>query len=63
MICGHCGDELTKMPVLETTKIIALISALAFMTPLVLMVFSIVQEQSPAQPNEVIGLKVKKIDL
>ena len=47
MICGHCGDESVKIPTIRTAQIVGLISALAFMSPLFLMFFSLIEEHKP----------------
>ncbi len=40
MICGHCGEELVKVPYIRPTQIIALVAATAFIAPIIAMIFA-----------------------
>ena len=42
LICGQCGDPLIKKPLINIRRIIGVVSALAFFTPLLIMIFFIV---------------------
>tara|TARA_B100000700_G_C14815360_1_gene747227 strand:+ start:193 stop:498 length:306 start_codon:yes stop_codon:yes gene_type:complete len=39
LICGQCGDPLLRKPFVKTTQIFALIAAIAFTAPFILLVF------------------------
>tara|TARA_Y100001968_G_scaffold169355_1_gene155080 strand:+ start:72 stop:323 length:252 start_codon:yes stop_codon:yes gene_type:complete len=56
MICGHCGDELLKIPFIRPVQIFGLISLIAFASPLILMFTSIIQIEIKKQlsPSELI---------
>ena len=51
MVCGQCGDPLTKIPFIKPTQIFALIAAFSFTTPLIVMIFTFVQNQNKTQPK------------
>ena len=36
MICAHCGDILLKKPILNVRRFFGFVSALAFLTPLLI---------------------------
>ena len=44
LICGLCGDQLVKKPLLNSRRIIALLAALAFLIPLILMIIYAVND-------------------
>ncbi len=50
--CGHCGDKAIKVPLIRTSQLVALISVIAFLTPLFLMVFSLIKEEKKLVPQE-----------
>ena len=43
MVCGHCGDELTKAPLIRITQVIGFVGASAFLLPLLLMIVLLIQ--------------------
>jgi len=49
MVCGQCGDELHKIPFIKTTQIFSLIAVIAFISPLILMVFSLIDDLNRPQ--------------
>ena len=51
LVCGQCGDPLIKRSLIKPIQIFAIISALAFTTPLIMMVFSFIKH------HEVVPLK------
>ena len=51
MVCGQCGDRLIKVPFIKPTQIFALVAASAFITPLIVMIFTFVQDQNKIQPK------------
>ena len=44
LICGQCGDPLTRKPLINLRQICGLMSILAFLVPLVLMVVFAVED-------------------
>ncbi len=44
IICGQCGEPLSKKPLITLTQIFALITVTSFITPLILMIFSYIKE-------------------
>ena len=52
MICGQCGDPLVKIPLIKPTQIFALLAASAFIIPLGLMVFDLLQDLKIQQPRQ-----------
>jgi len=51
MICGQCGDSLTKLPLIKATQVFAFIVASAFIAPLILMLFAFVYDSYRSQPK------------
>ncbi len=51
MICGSCGDPLVKVPLIRPIQVFALIAALAFLTPLIVMLLALLQEQKTPESN------------
>ncbi len=43
MICGNCGDNLVKIPLIKPTKILGLLALFAFSAPLLISLISIFQ--------------------
>ena len=63
LICGLCGDPLVKKPLQISRRIIGIVSALAFLTPLLLMViFLITNFTKEKNPNNSESLALSKID-
>ncbi len=42
LICGQCGDPLIKKPLLNIRRMVGVVSASVFFTPLLIMIFFIV---------------------
>ncbi len=51
MICAKCGEPLVKIPLLKITQIFALVSAIAFITPFVFMIFSSLRDLNREKTN------------
>ncbi len=52
MRCGNCGEPLLKIPVFRTTQALALLTAIAFVSPLVIMVLSFIDNQKSTIPKK-----------
>ena len=52
MICGLCGDPLIKKPLINSIQIVGLVAVSAFLTPLLIMVFFVVNDFSNKKPPE-----------
>ena len=50
MVCGQCGDPLTKVPFIKPTQIFALIVSIAFTAQLLAMLISFNQNRPKAKP-------------
>ena len=46
LICGQCGDPLLKKPLLNSRRIIGVVAAFAFLTPLLIMIIFVIKEFS-----------------
>ena len=46
LICGHCGDPLLKKPLINSRQIIGLVAALAFLTPLLIMINFVIKDST-----------------
>ena len=44
LICGLCGDPLIKKPLLNSRRIIGVLSASAFLAPLLIMIIFVIKE-------------------
>ena len=51
MVCGQCGEQLVKVPLIKTTQIFAVVAAAGFIAPLILMIFSLFQAQNASHPE------------
>jgi len=51
MVCGHCGEPLVPIPLIKLTQIFALIAATAFISPLLIMVLILLQDQKYPEPK------------
>ena len=51
LICGQCGDPLVKKPLVNSRQIFGLIAALAFLTPLLIMIVFVIQDFSKEKPR------------
>ena len=49
-ICGHCGDPLIKKPLINARKFIGLFSVSAFLAPLLIVTFFVVQDFTKETP-------------
>ena len=59
LICGHCGDPLIKITLLNSRRIIGLLASLAFLAPLLFMFIYVVEDfNKEKRPNnyELLGL-------
>ncbi len=43
-ICGLCGDPLIKVPAIKPTQIFAFLAASAFIAPLIMSIFGLIQD-------------------
>tara|TARA_Y100001968_G_scaffold281399_1_gene278630 strand:- start:52 stop:306 length:255 start_codon:yes stop_codon:yes gene_type:complete len=43
-ICGQCGDPLMKKPLINLRQIFGLLAVMAFLSPLIIMTFFVVQD-------------------
>ena len=53
MVCGQCGDELVKTPLIRPIQIIGIIAASAFLSPLLLMIGNVIQIESLKSPQSI----------
>ena len=44
LICGHCGDNLLKVPLFNLKKFLALIATTALISPLIIMFYWTIEE-------------------
>ncbi len=44
LICGQCGDPLIKKPLLNSKRIIGVVAAFAFLTPLLVMIIFVIKD-------------------
>tara|TARA_Y100001968_G_scaffold161662_1_gene147860 strand:- start:1423 stop:1683 length:261 start_codon:yes stop_codon:yes gene_type:complete len=60
LICGQCGDPLIKKPLINFKKIIGFVATLAFLTPLIIMIFFVVKDfdddKTPNNPHSIVLL-------
>ena len=52
MVCGHCGDPLLKVQLIDVKQVFALFVACAFAIPSILLVFSVFQDSSSLEKND-----------
>ena len=45
LICGQCGDPLTKVPLVKPIQIFSILLAFAFITPLIMLVSTVLKNQ------------------
>ena len=50
LICGQCGDPLMKKPLINTRQIFGLVAALAFLSPLFIMIVLTVNDFNQKKP-------------
>jgi len=63
LICGHCGDPLVKKPLLNSSRIIGVVAASAFLAPLLIMIIFVIKEFSKEKlPNNSESLVLLTID-
>ena len=62
LICGLCGDDLVKKPLIKINKIIAIIAALSFLLPLFYTFIFLIKKQikSPNRNQQEITAHLKK---
>ena len=46
LICGQCGEPLMKKPLINSRQIIGLVAALAFLTPLIIMIIFVIKDST-----------------
>ncbi|AAP99750.1 MULTISPECIES: Zn ribbon-like protein [Prochlorococcus] len=51
LICGLCGDPLIKSKLIKSTQLFALIAAFAFVSPLIIMVLTFINDQRNNHQN------------
>lgn len=59
LTCGKCGDPLVRVSVIKSTQIFALISASAFIAPLIITTLVFIQDLKRPQsirPNQVMSI-------
>ena len=63
LICGLCGDPLIKKPLLNSTRIIGVVAATAFLAPLLIMIIVVIKEfTKESLPNNSESLVLLTID-
>tara|TARA_Y100001968_G_C18830434_1_gene468854 strand:- start:123 stop:398 length:276 start_codon:yes stop_codon:yes gene_type:complete len=63
LICGLCGDPLIKKPLLNSRRIIGVLAASAFLAPLLIMIFFIIDDFTKEKlPNNSESLVLLTID-
>ena len=50
LICAQCGDTLIKKPLINSRKIIGVVTAFIFLSPLILMMSFIIKEFGKPKP-------------
>ncbi len=54
-LCEECGDSLIKIPLIETSRLVAIAMVLVFVMPLLLMVLNFYQEnKSPTIKDQIL---------
>ena len=61
MVCGQCGDPLTKVPFIKPTQIFALIVSIAFTAQLLAMLISFNQNQNRPKAKPIFSQQQTKI--
>ena len=64
MICGQCGDPLVKKNAINTTQTFAILTAIAFISPFILIVVASLENlnrQRPQRFNESMTMNAKVI--
>ncbi len=51
LICSQCGEPLVKIPLIKPIRVLALITASAFLIPLLLMLASLFNEPNQKKPS------------
>ena len=64
LICGLCGDALIKKPLLNSRRLIGVVAALAFLSPLLIMIIFVIEDFSkqklPKNSESLVQLKFDK---
>ena len=64
LICGLCGDPLIKKPLINSRRIIGILAASAFLTPLLIMIIFVIKdfsnEKLPKNSDSLILLTIDK---
>ena len=50
LICGLCGDALVKKPLLNSRRLIGVVAALAFLSPLLIMIIFVFEDFTKEKP-------------
>ena len=59
MVCGQCGDPLVEVPLVRPTQIFALVAAVAFVAPFILMMIAFIQDQKkPGSQRALVSMEV-----
>jgi len=51
LICGQCGDPMIKKTLMNSRQIFGLVAALAFLSPLILMIFFVIKDLNQIKPT------------
>ena len=63
LICGLCGDPLIKKPLINSRRIIGILAASAFLTPLLIMIIFVIKDfTKETLPNNSESLVLLTID-
>ena len=65
LICGLCGDPLIKKPLLNSRRIIGVVVASAFLSPLLIMIIFVIndfsKEKLPNNSDTLVSLTIDKL--
>ena len=50
-VCGHCGDPLVMVSAIRPTQVAGLLTAAAFIVPLIVMLLSLHPDKQRPEPN------------
>tara|TARA_Y100001978_G_C23631085_1_gene403482 strand:+ start:332 stop:619 length:288 start_codon:yes stop_codon:yes gene_type:complete len=68
LLCGLCGEELIKKPLIDLKKIVALLLATAFILPLLYLISFLIlnnfeRKERKYQARQYLSFDIKKVDL
>ena len=52
LVCGLCGDPLLKTVLVKPTQFFALVAILAFISPLIVMIITFINDQKKSTQNQ-----------